>query len=132
MADLLPDNLGLARCSRRRSSAVHLALQSLQTTRNFLKTGKDWSLGQCFMTFIAVIASKHPDKSQELLAYHATVLIEALRFGCKGWLSYDKMFRENIEKEPHSTWTMLHPMFYSLTFLSRHAHLSEMYGTGPP
>ena len=40
-----------------------------------------WSVS--FSMFIAVIASKHPEKPQELLAYHATVLIEALRFGCK-------------------------------------------------
>ena len=29
------------------------------------------------------------------------------------------MFREHIEKEPRSNWAMLHPMFYSLTFLSQ-------------
>ena len=29
------------------------------------------------------------------------------------------MFCEHIEKEPHSSWAMLHPMFYSLTFLSQ-------------
>ena len=37
----------------------------------------------------------------------------------KGWLSYDKMFREHIKNEPHSTWVMLHPMFYTLMFLSQ-------------
>ena len=43
------------------------------------------------------------EASWELLVYHATVLIEALRFGCRGWLSYDKMFREHIKKEPQSS-----------------------------
>ena len=110
MADLLPDNLELAR----RSQAKSPKKRELSEDWKGLVA---WSVS--FSTFIAVIASKHPEKSQELLAYHATVLIEALRFGCKGWLSCDKMFRENIEKEPHSTWAMLHPMFYSLTFLSQ-------------
>ena len=35
-----------------------------------------WSVS--FSTFIAIIARKHPGKFQELLAYYATVLIEAL------------------------------------------------------
>ena len=42
--------------------------------------------------------------------------MEDLRFGCKGWLSYDKMFWEHTdwEKEP----SFSHPMVYCLTFLS--------------
>lgn len=66
-----------------------------------------------------MIAREHPEKFQQLLVYHATILIEALRFGCKGWISYDKMFREDIEKEPAYSWSMLHRMFYSWSFLSQ-------------
>ena len=120
MADLLPDNLELARRSQtevQRSASCSAKSPKKQELSEDWKGLVAWSVS--FSTFIAVIASKHPEKSQELLAYHATVLIEALRFGCKGWLSYDKMFRENMEKEPHSPWAMLHPMFYSLTFLSQ-------------
>ena len=29
------------------------------------------------------------------------------------------MFREHVEKEPHSNWSVLHSMFYSLSFLSQ-------------
>ena len=76
-----------------------------------------WSVS--FSTFVAIVSKEHPDKFRELLAYHATILIEALHFGCKGWLSYDKLFREDIEKEPKTHWSMLHPMFYSLSFLSQ-------------
>ena len=76
-----------------------------------------WSVS--FSTFVAIISKEHPEKFRELLAYHATILIEALRFGCKGWLSYDKLFREHIEKEPNTRWSMLHPMFCTLSFLSQ-------------
>ena len=68
--------------------------------------------------FAAIVAKKHPEKFQELLAYHLTILVEALWFGCKGWMSYDGMFREHVEKEPSSDWSLLHSMFYSLSFLS--------------
>ena len=60
--------------------------------------------------FVAIVTKRHPSKL-ELLAYHATILTEAL--SCKGWLSYDKMFHQHIEK------AMLYPMFYSLIFLSQ-------------
>ena len=73
----------------------------------------------CFSTYVAIIAKEHPEKFQQLLAYHAIILIEALHFGCKGWLSYDEVFREHIEKEPDSNLSMLHPLFYSLSFLSQ-------------
>ena len=50
-----------------------------------------WSIS--FSTFVAIIAKEHTEKFRELLAYQATILIEAIRFGCKGWLSYGKLFR---------------------------------------
>ena len=81
-----------------------------------------WSA--CFNTFAAIMARKHPAKSRELLAYHSTILVEALRFGCRGWMSYDRMFREHIEKEQGSNWSLLHSMFYSLSFLSQHVEAS--------
>ena len=120
MADLLPDNLELA---RRSHSELQRNLSCTAKTLKKRELTEDWkglvAWFVSFSTFIAIVAKKHPQKFQELLAYHATVLMEALRFGCKGWLSYDKMFREHIEKESHSSWAMLHLMFYSLTFLSQ-------------
>ena len=99
----------------------HPVLPKLPRRGSCLRIGKDWWLGLSVSesTFVATVSKEHPEKFQGLLAYHATVLIEALRFGCKGWLSYDKIFREHMEKEPNSSWSMLHPMFYSLSFLSQ-------------
>ena len=48
-----------------------------------------------------------------ILVYHTNILIEALRKG------YNKMSREGTDREPSSNWSMLHPMFYSLSFLSQ-------------
>ena len=121
ISELLPDNLELARrtAEAQRSLATSCsskAPKKRELTKD-LKGLAAWSV--CFSTYIAIISKEHPEKFQELLAYHATILIEALRFGCKGWLAYDRMFREHIEKEPSSSWSMLHPMFYSLSFLSQ-------------
>ncbi len=117
MAELLPDNIDLSR----RSGEVQKACSSKAPKKRELT--EDWkgliAWSVSFSTFTAIIAREHPEKFKELLAYHATILIEALRFGCKGWLSYDKLSREHIEKDPSTSWSMLHPMFYSLSFLSQ-------------
>ena len=34
------------------------------------------------------------------------------------------MFREHVEKEPSSEWSLLHSIFYSLSFLSQHVEAS--------
>lgn len=119
MAELLPDNLELA---RRATETQRSALCSGKTPKKRELT-EDWkgllAWSVSFTTYVAVIVKEHPQKCQQLLAYHATILIEALCFGCKGWLSYDRMFREHIEKDPSASWSMLHPMFYSLSFLSQ-------------
>ena len=121
MSELLPDNLELARRTAEAQRSLATSCSSKAPKKRELtedlKGLAAWSV--CFSTYIAIISKEHPEKFQELLAYHATILIEALRFGCKGWLAYDRMFRGHIEKEPSSSWSMLHPMFYSLSFLSQ-------------
>ena len=119
MAELLPDNLELVRRSAegQRGQACSSKTPKKRELVEDWKGLVAWSIS--FDTFVAVVARSHPSKFQQLLAYRATILMEALRFGCKGWLSYDKMFRENIEKDPTANWALLHPMFYSLTFLSQ-------------
>ena len=65
--------------------------------------------------YISIISKERPENFQERLGFNATVLTEALQLGCKGWLSYNKMFREHIEKQPTHNWSMLHTTFYSVS-----------------
>ena len=88
MSELLPDNLELDRRSaeaQRGSSCSSKSPKKRDLTQ-------DWkglvARSVSFNAFVAIVSGKHPSKVQELLAYHATILMEALRFGCKGWLSY--------------------------------------------
>ena len=125
MSELLPDNLELARRSAESRGVPSCATLKSPKKRELSEDWKGliaWSV--CFNTFAAIVAKKYPAKGQELLAYHSTILMEALRFGCKGWLSYDRMFRERVEKEPSSNWSLLHSMFYSLSFLSQRVEAS--------
>ena len=118
MSELLPDNLELAcRTAEAQRSLATFCSSKAPKKRELtedLKGLAAWSV--CFSTYIAIISKENPKKFQELLTYHTTILIEAICFGCKGWLAHDRMFREHIEKEPSSSWSMLHPMFYSLSF----------------
>ena len=94
LLELLPDNLELARgslCEHRGSSSC--ATTKAPKKRELVDDWKGftaWSV--CFNTLAAIVEKKHSAKSQELLAYHSTLLVEALRFGCRGWMSYDRMF----------------------------------------
>jgi hypothetical protein len=114
MSELLPDNLELARCSLESRVATSCATKSPKKR----ELSEDWkgliAWSVCFNTFAAIMAKKYPAKGQELLSYHSIVLVEAIRFGCKGWLSYDRMFREHVEKEPSSNWSLLHSVLFSL------------------
>ena len=120
MSDLLPDNLELARRSVKSHGATTCA--TLKSPKKH-ELSEDWkgliAWLVCFNTFAAIVAKKYPAKFQELLSYHCIILVQALRFGCKGWLSYDQMLREHVEKEPSSNRSLLHSMFYSLSFLSQ-------------
>ena len=124
MSELLPDNLELARRSAE-SRGVPLCATLKSPKKRELS--EDWkgliACSVCFNTFAAIMAKKYLAKGQELLAYHLTILMEALYFGCKGWLSYDRMFREHV-KEPSSNWSLLHSMFYLLSFLSQRVEAS--------
>ena len=98
MAELLPDNLKLAHCSaeaQRSASCSSKAPKKSEVWKGLVA----WSV--CFSTLVATVSKEHPEKFRELLAYHTTILIKALRFECKGWLCYDKMFSEHIEKGPN-------------------------------
>ena len=121
MSELLPDNLELAR--RASESTSNSTSSSCSRSARRRELGHDlngllaWSV--CFTTYSAIVGQKHPKKMKELLAYQATVIIEALRFNGRGWLPYDKMFREHIAKHPDTDWSIINPMFYSLSYLSQ-------------
>ena len=93
MWGLLPDNLELARRTAETQIIGYFLLtegpQKGELTED-LKGLAAW--------YFAIISKEHPEKLKELLAYHATILIKALRFGFEGWLAYNRMFREHIEK----------------------------------
>ena len=74
---------------------------------------------QCFGMYAAVVTSKHPDKTKQLLAYQTMIVREARRCGGKGWLAYDSMFRQQAILTPNCDWSKLNNSLYSVTFLTQ-------------
>ena len=84
MAELLPDNLELARRAaeaQRSASCSSKAPKKRELTEDW-KGLVAWSVS--FSTYVTIIAYEHLEKFQQLLAYHATILIEALALGARG------------------------------------------------
>ena len=74
---------------------------------------------QCFGVYAAVVISKHPAKTKQLLAYQTMIVREARRCGGKGWLAYDSMFRQQATLVPDCDWSKLNNSLYSVTFLAQ-------------
>ena len=50
-----------------------------------------------FATYVAIVATAHPERVGNILAYLHLVVREASKFGGDGWLTYDAVFRRNQE-----------------------------------
>ena len=89
MAELLRDNLEAQhRGNLQDASAIDLS----QSKRDRREIPDLLSWVQCFGTCLAEIATKHPDRLQQLLAYQMLAVRKAHRCGGWGWLAYDTMF----------------------------------------
>ena len=116
MAELLRDNLEAQRRGNlQEASAIDLS-QSKRARRE-IPDLLSWV--QCFGTYLAVIATKYPDRLRQLLAYQTLVVREARRCGGRGWLAYDTMFRQQVVGDQQVDWSKLNSSMYAVTFLAQ-------------
>ena len=92
MAELLRDNLEV----QRRGSGQEEVASTAQPKKGRREIPDLLSWVQCFGTYMAVVASKRPDRVRELLAYQTLIVREARRCGGKGWMEYDRYFRQQV------------------------------------
>jgi hypothetical protein len=119
MAELLRDNLEAQRrgCLQQDLSAPAASSSGQSRPRREVPDLLSWV--QCFGVYIAIMASKYPERIQKLLAYQALIIREARRCGAKGWLSYDSYFRQQMAGEWRGDeWGRLNPYLFSSTFLA--------------
>ena len=58
------------------------------------------------------MAEAHPTRIKDLLAYQRLIVREAKQ-GNKGWISYDRIFRQNAAANPALHWDSLDPSLHS-------------------
>ena len=54
------------------------------------------------------------------MAYLITMINEARRFKCKGWIWYYDLLRQQAAKDSKMSWLSLNSTLYAVTFLSQH------------
>ena len=89
MEELLRDNLEAKRRGNLQDASA-IDLSQSKRARREIPDLLSWV--QCFGTYLAVSATKHPDRLRHLLAYQTLVVHEARRCRGRGWLAYDTMF----------------------------------------
>ena len=117
MAELLRDNLE----AQRRSSSIPTNNSSSGSNpahaRREVPDLLCWV--QCFGIYMAVMASKHPERMRQLLAYQTLIVREARRCGGKGWLAYDSYFRQQVVGDDKADWSCLNQSLYAVTFVAQ-------------
>ena len=128
MAELLRDNLEAQhRGNLQDASAIDLS-QSKRARRE-IPDLLSWV--QCFGTCLAEIATKHPDRLWQLLAYQMLVVRKAHRCGGQDWLAYDTTFRQQVVGDEQADWSKLNCSLYAVTFLVQSNKGKSCTGNGP-
>ena len=116
MAELLRDNLELQRQMR---SQEQLSQPSSQPRNRQREIPDILSWVSCFGVYMAVLTSKYPEMTRQLLAYQTLIVREARRCGGNGWLAYDTYFRQQVAGDPSADWSSLNTSLYAVTFLAQ-------------
>ena len=96
---------------RRSGSARRAQVWSLAVAR------ESWV--SCFGVYMAVLTSKYPEMTRQLLAYQTLIVREARRCGGNGWLAYDTYFRQQVAGDPSADWSSLNTSLYAVTVLAQ-------------
>ena len=116
MAELLRDNL---EAQRRAATTAAATPHPSSTPKSRREVPDILSWVQCFGIYMAVVTSKCPERTKELLAYQTLIVREARRCGGKGWLAYDTHFRQQVVGNQSADWSKLNQSLYAVTFVAQ-------------
>ena len=91
LSELLPDNMELFRRMSREPASDRTGVSGNILTRE-VKSLLTWV--PCFVTYVAIVGSAHPNRMQDMLAHIRLIIREALRNGGDRWRSYGAVFRK--------------------------------------
>ena len=119
MHELLQDNIALEKkVAEDPNGTSHAKLSKKRELSEDVQGLLSWV--ECFNLFSTVLTTKYPKLDKALTAYQSTIVREARRFGFRGWLQYDQLFRQHAAKDPETAaWGSLNSALYAISFLSR-------------
>jgi hypothetical protein len=86
----------------------------LLQTRKIIPNFATWV--QCFSLYVATLASKSPERVQELMAYQTIIAKASLRYRWPSWVVYDQNFRQKAAGNPTQSWAKVDPSVYTQCF----------------
>ena len=104
MRELLPDNLSIV-------EDALLCPPDQRSKQREVSSILSWV--SAFAMYIAVMAEAHPGRVKDMLAYLRIIVKEAAHSNSKGWLNYDRIFRQNAVSDPTLSWARLDSSLHS-------------------
>ena len=59
---------------------------------------------ECFNAYISIVATQHPTRVPDLLAYSSLIVHAACKFEGEEWTQYDRNFRKQVAGQPNRKW----------------------------
>ena len=113
MRELLPDNIALA---ERMESLPSRAQAAKDAETREITAFPTWVAA--FTTYIAIVAEAHPSRVKDMCAYMRLLTREALKYGGRGWATYDAVFRRN-RAGTDTPWDQLDPSLHIAYIISQ-------------
>ena len=79
-----------------------------------ISTVLEWLQG--FTTYMAVIIGTQPERAQDLLGYQAVIIDASMRYEGRGWMGYDRRFRQIAAADPTKKWSSLDSDLWNMSF----------------
>ncbi|MCH9717798.1 MAG: hypothetical protein K0U52_12045 [Gammaproteobacteria bacterium] len=115
LKELLPDNVALLK----RITEVNPVANSGASSSKMREISDPLSWVFCYLSFVAA-KSTSSKETRDLLAYGQIVIELARKHAGLGWLTYDSLFRQQLNAGSFSQWNELNPSLMAATVLSSH------------
>ena len=74
---------------------------------------------QCFAVYTAVLAKRHPDIIDDMMAYMITIMQAQIEFEDPAWTTYDEAYRDKAATTGNRKWSEIDPHLYNKIFTGR-------------
>ena len=117
MRDLLGDNIALSQRVEDAHSSFPNYLLPASSRPRLREVSSLPSWLYCFLTYVSVLSSDPVVRDR--LTYARLIIREALRHGGRGWLDYDRLFRQQAALDSSIAWNAINTSLLASTVLGQ-------------